>query len=700
MNVLRVGRTALFLLPLLAAIAHAGDTLPVDRLFAGGATLPAKIAGAPKGWTSEPAETGWHLAGRAAGPVAFRLQPATNGFFDFSAWNYARVAVRNEGAGLLWIEARLENEGAQDWTRCAPGSAIVQPGETATVGFAFTRPEAEYRGPALFKDQYARPDGFRTHWRTFDAARVQGIRLLVRSSNPEVLLQVGPPVAAWPADPALASRLHALPYLDRFGQVDALSWPGKATAETELAARLSNDLLRLRARPRPDVFDRFGGWASGPQREATGWFRTEKIDGRWWLVDPDGHLFWSAGACCVGWEAATPLTKAREAAGFFAWLPPTNDPLAAIGLTTTRDKRRVNFPAMNLRRAFGEDWVNTAAELTHLRMQACGINTLGAWSSTEVARQQRTPYTLTTGTWWPLWKTDDGHVPEPFDPAFTNGLRKSLEAFAWAKDDPWCLGVFIDNELEWPDDFTGLFLKTDANQPGKRWAVGRLQEKHHDIDALNRAWGTELADWDALLKRSDLAATKGMRADMDALYLAYARAYFAACRSVLHDVLPHRLYLGCRTHRGPPVLGRAAQGLVDVFSVNSYERTAVAHQVQGDADLPVLAGEFHFGAIDRGVPGQGLRSVHDQVQRGRAYAGYLAGALRDPRFVGVHWFQWLDQSAAGRPGENYQVGFVDVAGNAYPEFSAIVGRATERMYPARAGTDATVEQTLAALLAP
>ena len=71
-------------------------------------------------------------------------------------------------------------------------------------------------------------------------------------------------------------------------------------------------------------------------------------------------------------------------------------------------------------------------------------------------------------------------------------------------------------------------------------------------------------------------------------------------------------------------------------------------QVPADADIPILSSEFHFGAVDRGVPSPGLSGSWDQRQRALSFAHYLASALADPRFVGVHWFQWIDQSAAGR----------------------------------------------------
>ena len=43
---------------------------------------------------------------------------------------------------------------------------------------------------------------------------------------------------------------------------------------------------------------RYGGLAA-KRFEATGFFRTERVGGRWWLVDPDGCRFLSVGLCSV-----------------------------------------------------------------------------------------------------------------------------------------------------------------------------------------------------------------------------------------------------------------------------------------------------------------------------------------------------------------------------------------------------------------
>jgi hypothetical protein len=85
----------------------------------------------------------------------------------------------------------------------------------------------------------------------------------------------------------------------------------------------------------------------------------------------------------------------------------------------------------------------------------------------------------------------------------------------------------------------------------------------------------------------------------------------------------------------------------------------------------MIIGEFHFGALDRGMFHTGLRKAKDQKHRAELYAEYVQGALRNPHYVGVHWFQYKDQASTGRgDGENYQIGFVDGCDTPYPEIIA------------------------------
>ena len=677
----------LLLAPALLAAANAPA---VTEFIAQQSNLPARVARSD-GWTVAPADSGWTLAGRGGWLV---VAPDGREAWDLTRWNFVAVEVENRGDRVITLSGRLDNPGAQDWSDSSLSSAVVLPGGRATLGFPFTRPDASYAGAAIFRPQLARPDGHRLHWRAFDPANVRALRLDIRSAGADVRLAVSLPRAAWPVDAARDRTLEAMPYLDALGQVRALDWPGKTENEDALRARLQRRATAAEAAAWPRGFDRFGGWAAGPQLKATGHFRTEKVAGRWWLVDPDGRLFWSAGVCGVGWSAETAVTPERRRAGFFAWLPGLDDPAAAVALRAGRKGEAINFPALNLWRAFGSNWVARSCGLVHGDLHAWGLNTLGAWSDAAVQQARRTPYTLTTSVWWPVWREGGAHRPAPFGDEFARNLRAELRKLEWAKDDPYCLGVFVDNELDWPDQFAPKVLSAAGWEPVRAWTVDQLRAKYADLAALNRAWGCAAGAWTGLLAHATGAVA---RADIESLYEPYARTYFAACRAAINELLPGALYLGCRTHRGPKLLGRAARGAVDVFSVNCYDVRAAAHQVGDDADLPVLVGEFHFGAVDRGVPSPGLCAVADQRQRGLAYARYLASALSNPRIVGCHWFQWLDQPASGRGDrENHQVGFVDVAGRPYPELAAAAARANARMYGVRTagGTAEAMLETL------
>src|SRR4249919_1126519 len=41
--------------------------------------------------------------------------------------------------------------------------------------------------------------------------------------------------------------------------------------------------------------DSYGGWTQKSGNNVSGYFRSEKIDGRYWLTTPENHVFWSAG---------------------------------------------------------------------------------------------------------------------------------------------------------------------------------------------------------------------------------------------------------------------------------------------------------------------------------------------------------------------------------------------------------------------
>ena len=83
------------------------------------------------------------------------------------------------------------------------------------------------------------------------------------------------------------------PMVDSFGQWALTDWPRKVKNSEQLTRELAAE-ERTFGSSADFGYGRYGGYKS-TQARATGFFRVEEIDGRWWFVDPEGHLFLSTG---------------------------------------------------------------------------------------------------------------------------------------------------------------------------------------------------------------------------------------------------------------------------------------------------------------------------------------------------------------------------------------------------------------------
>jgi hypothetical protein len=86
------------------------------------------------------------------------------------------------------------------------------------------------------------------------------------------------------------------------------------------------------------------------------------------------------------------------------------------------------------------------------------------------------------------------------------------------------------------------------------------------------------------------------------------------------------------------------------------------------------------------LPATGLRGVASQAERGNAIRYYPEHGFTRPEIIGIHYFQWLDQSVTGRSdGENYNIGLLDVCNQPYSEVVNAIKITNERLYEVAAG---------------
>jgi len=292
-----------------------------------------------------------------------------------------------------------------------------------------------------------------------------------------------------------------------------------------------------------------------------------------------------------------------------------------------------------------------------------------------------------------------GKFPDVFDPGFAEAVNKQMEAHrGFSAGDPWCIGYFIDNELGWGDacSLAEATLASPPDQIAKTAFIGDLKAKYGTIEALNHAWGVAHESWESLLKCQTPPDREKARDELTAFYIRTAEQYFRICREAVKRVAPRQLYLGCRfasaiSWDNDAVL-RAAAKHCDVMSFNPYCRGVADQRLPPGVDVPVMIGEFHFGALDRGLFHPGLVQTAEQNERAAAYANYVREALANPAVVGAHWFQFTDEPTTGRwDGENYQIGLVDICDNPYTETIQAVRGAGAAMYQHRMRSEAKLQ---------
>lgn len=613
-------------------------------------------------------------------------------------------------------------------------SVSVPVGETVTAYFPLT-------GPESIADHGMRDDppalagcGLKmltsvSKYRA-DFSRIKSIHFYVNDASQEdVLVLDNLRFASNP--PAEPGHLEGI--VDRFGQPAKTDYPVKVHSESELRERAESELARLEKGGPLNDRSAFGGWKSGPRLEATGYFRTEKVGDKWALVDPEGYLYFATGidnlrmantSTFTGVDFRDPSVRERdpedvtpedslgiapssaaaratayvaypERRAMFEWLPPYTDPLAKYyGYRRSAHKgpfphgETFSFYLANLERRYGAEGegepLKTWRRVSVDRMLNWGFTSLGNWTDASFYDNDRIPYfangwiigdfkTVSSGAdYW-------GPMPDPFDPEFKRRAEATVRVVAEeVRQSPWCVGVFIDNEMAWGNDGSleshyGIVIHTlkqdAADSPAKAAWVAKLREEYSTIDRLNAAWGVDVASWDDFAAGFTHRLTPGdaeLLADYSMLLDMYADAYFKTVHDALEQRLPNHLYLGCRmTPWGmTPESRRAAARYADVMSYNFY-REALGEKHWGfleEIDKPSIIGEFHMGATDAGTPHAGLIQAADQADRGRMFATYMKSVIDNPYFVGAHWFQYIDSPLTGRAhdGENYNIGFVTV----------------------------------------
>jgi hypothetical protein len=545
-------------------------------------------------------------------------------------------------------ELRIMSYTPKGWNKLAIPLSFYREPPAARSDLAATFNQPRYTG-------WINLTGKRSPMKGIDS---MGIRMLAPIGNPVMKLRSVSLAKEDPGDQYLGD----VPVVNEFGQYNLGEWEGKVHSLEELREKwLAEDNEPVdRAKYN---YSRFGGYLQARLDEGTGFFRTAKVDGRWWFVDPEGYLFLSHGVNCVSPGGGGGVYRLEHRANLYKEIP-LEDP------DQTSTRRRASAPSFghrNLAWRYGEDYQDKAIDNIITRMDRWGLNTIANWSSSRVYDRSQKAFTLqlrNIGIEGELMGLADVYAPD-FMENIDKAVRATVEPY---RDNPWLLGYFTFNEPSFLDRELRL---CDLILDGKDRPIKTALQQH--------------------LSMKDTPESR-----IQFIHQTF-RIFIETVDNALEKHDPNHLTLGIRFgQQAENEILELCKDVFDVFSFNCYDlypRKEMLDRFTEVTGKPLFIGEYHFGTVDRGMA-QALWQVNSQKERGVAYRYYTEQGYAHPGLIGTSWFQWCDQDLTGRrnDGENYNCGLVDVTDLPYPFLVEAVSETALRLFELHSGNLSPVER--------
>ncbi|MHC4110490.1 MAG: beta-agarase, partial [Planctomycetota bacterium] len=382
---------------------------------------------------------------------------APAGRLDLSKYEYITVDIKNIDPKPVTVFCRVDNPGADGSNNCVTDSVSLNPNKSETLKVRLYPTKYQLSDPIELIGMRRAP----AQQGKLDASNVNQLLLFVTKPSNEHIFEIDK-ISAGGRVKMLKTKTF-FPFIDEFGQFIHKGWPGKTHSQEELIAHGKAEEKDLIANPAPTDRNKYGGWIAGWKLKATGFFRVQKYKGKWWLVDPQGRLFWSHGIDCVRSANATPITDREH---YYSNLPKADSLFSTFYGRGSwaphgyyKDHlpyRTYDFSQANFLRKYGPDWQEKFADITHRRLKSWGINTIANWSDAKIYLIRKTPYVATISYSSRRLEGSQGYwgkFYDVFDPSFRQSLRRRLEREKdTSAEDPWCIGYFVHNELSWGDE--------------------------------------------------------------------------------------------------------------------------------------------------------------------------------------------------------------------------------------------------------
>lgn len=367
--------------------------------------------------------------------------------------------------------------------------------------------------------------------------------------------------------------------------------------------------------------DRFGGWTSIRSR-ASGFFRTEKIGARWYLITPEGNGYIAIGANHIRGY----LQSAEH-----------NGPL--------------------LKRAAGS--LGKAMELLVAEMTALGLTASDAYAPLHAKLKTVFPRI----EFVPL-PTKSKFEFDAFDPAVLKLIHDhtvtSCRAFA---SDPWVIGVVSTDLPVWDSRRVSYYRALPPHSPGRVRYAEFLKSRYKDVNECNAAYGTSFKEIDPSTDFTAIDVKKeAVKADDEVFLGIIADRLYTTLKQAVREGAPRHLFLGERfvVRQAPADVIHAVGRHVDLHCTQalilSPQRPPEWQIFQPDGYRTTYAqiGQKPIIVVDWAAPfsldttyENGYGVIKPEAEAGDDAAEWIRAAFEEPYLVGLFTCQ-----LAGRHGND------------------------------------------------
>ncbi|ANE47087.1 hypothetical protein SY83_13365 [Paenibacillus swuensis] len=475
------------------------------------------------------------------------------------------------------------------------------------------------------------------------------------------------------------------------------------------------------------VYDNYGGIRTGGTIDTPGgYFRTKMVDGKLWLVTPDGNRYFYKAMTTAMPYSYVPISKTDN-------IPATWNTAGELkpAYVTEGNLDRYSPVIANYIRRYGEtNWESQWYTNTYNRLKSWGFNAIGDWSARSVMKFQTLapgmPYvrTIRLGD-SPVPKIGSSmpqQIPDPFDPLLPQWIKNVIDGYIAENPgqvtDPNLIAYVVGNEMlidGWADSKPYLVIADILSAPAARLAkqdmVDWLKNRYNDnFTAFNAEWQiANVASFDDVLNTRiygfdpDIksATAKG---DMKAYIQRFANQLFGVVTDAIKDKDPNHMIWGSRFVVWPEdfVVESAAQYFdvlaFDMYSYSTYRDRFDHFRNLIEATHPDVGFIIsEFGMEDMSLPFYITATTYNDMRLfapletkeklGATYAGFVESLADAPYFVGFSYFKYY-------PTDGMQTSLIQVSDRFDPEIVNPVKNANNRLEAIHDGSITSIAPTV------